>query len=662
MKNLFCTLLLLSLAALRLSALPVTVSGHLTYPDGTAAVEWPVFGQFDPNGNGDVALTDSTGFYSLVIDLPPGDSTVEVQTFDNCGPQFQVVPVVNNTATADFVLCNDPAGFDCMANAFAQIQPGLMVQFSGDGFSFWDSLAVFTYAWDFGDGATSTEQNPVHTYTQAGDYTVVLTVTSSDCTASTSFDLHVEEVQNVTVFGQVTDQNGTGVPFWFVLVETGDPNFPAFANTDQQGNYSVDVSLPLSAAEASAQTFSICMPDLVSGAAPIVNGAAEINLEICYDTFPFPPQCDAYITYSQTGNLTYQFAAYTYAADSTVTFTYQWDFGDGSTSSDPNPTHTYATDGVYNILLTVVSSTGCVAHACEVLCTFGGGTIDTFYYGCQAMFAAGWGGPDPAGNFDPLSLSFFDLSFGVVTNWNWDFGDGATSTEQDPMHTYDEPGLYSVTLHITTVDGCESEITMEVYAGDDFPWTEFDCQAMFLPVPDSTGNGYFFLDLSVANGPVQSWQWNFGDGSSSTEQNPYHSYDQAGVYTVTLSIEADSCNSMVSFELNTDDPFHGFQASGAVLGLASGASRTVDITTLNDLKVYPNPAAAELTLALNSTGAQEVELSLLGLSGQVIRSRQTTLSAGPNAIRIPVQDLTPGLYMAQLRTANGLRTVKFVKE
>lgn len=661
MKRMYVFLMLLLLAGARLSAVPVTVSGQLLFDDGTVPTDWPVFiGGSDPATPGDIAFTDAAGFYSIVVDLPAGDSVVLVQTFDHCNqsPLLEYALITNNAASADFTLCSQVSWPDCWANGWYQLQQDLQVHFFGEAYGA-DSLATFTYAWDFGDGSTSTEQNPTHTYASAGQYTVTLTATSGDCSSTITLLVDVFPVQNVTVSGHVTDQNGANVPSWFVFVETGDPVAPIFAYTDNQGFYSVTAGLPLSATTVTANTWDFCSPNGLTATAPIVNGAATIDFQICYDSFPPFPDCGASIKYAQTDSLTFQFTAETYAADPLATFSYNWDFGDGNTSTEESPAHTYAQAGMYSVLLTVTTSDSCIAHACEVVCTFS--PVDTFYYGCQAMFAASWGGDPNTGNFDPLTLTFYDMSFGAATSWHWDFGDGATDTVQNPTHTYAQDGLYTVTLTITAANGCESTISMDVYAGE-FTWTEYDCQAMFLPVPDSSGNGFLFIDLSLAPSPIQSWQWQFGDGTSSNEQYPYHQYAQPGVYTVSLSITADSCNSMISFELDTNDPFHVFRPGGGVLGLASGTTSVDPDPVVKQLNVFPNPATAELTLAFNAGEAREMELLVHNLSGQAVYRQALEANAGANALRVPVQTLTPGLYMLQLRTEKGVQTVKFVKE
>ena len=134
---------------------------------------------------------------------------------------------------------------------------------------------------------------------------------------------------------------------------------------------------------------------------------------------------------------------------------------------------------------------------------------------------------NPTKGFVPLAVQFTDLSQDA-TSISWDFGDGATSTEPNPMHTYSAAGTYTVTLSASNKNSTESktlQITVEVFK--------------ILPVADFSANptsGYAplsvqFTDLSQY---ATSRSWDFGDGTASTEQNPAHTYSAAGTYTVNL--------------------------------------------------------------------------------------------------------------------------------
>ena len=131
----------------------------------------------------------------------------------------------------------------------------------------------------------------------------------------------------------------------------------------------------------------------------------------------------------------------------------------------------------------------------------------------------------------PLYVGFTDTSSNNPTSWNWNFGDGTTSTLKNPAHVYTTPGVYTVNLSATNNVG-----------------TGFVSKSSFIsvsatsPVADFTANStqgmppltVGFTDTS-SNTPT-SWSWNFGDGNTSVEKNPVHTYTAEGVYTVTLSV------------------------------------------------------------------------------------------------------------------------------
>jgi len=119
-----------------------------------------------------------------------------------------------------------------------------------------------------------------------------------------------------------------------------------------------------------------------------------------------------------------------------------------------------------------------------------------------------------------------------ITSWNWDFGDGGTSTEQNPMYTYDSAGTYTVTLVATnirggTVMGVGPEVTA-LPITTDFYTADVTNGTAPLTVQ-------FNADSMDAGGfTIATWFWDFGDGDTSTDQNPMHTYLSAGDYTVTL--------------------------------------------------------------------------------------------------------------------------------
>jgi PKD repeat protein len=137
---------------------------------------------------------------------------------------------------------------------------------------------------------------------------------------------------------------------------------------------------------------------------------------------------------------------------------------------------------------------------------------------------------DPLIGDPPLTVTFRDLSYGKADTYLWSFGDGSTSTLQNPVHTYFVPGSYSVSLLVSNSYGSNRK-TADSYVTIGSPPV-----ANFLAEP---GDGQApltvqFTDLSTGN--PKEWEWSFSDGSRSSEKNPVHIFQTAGNYSVTLTI------------------------------------------------------------------------------------------------------------------------------
>ena len=135
----------------------------------------------------------------------------------------------------------------------------------------------------------------------------------------------------------------------------------------------------------------------------------------------------------------------------------------------------------------------------------------------------------PTAGLAPLTVQFTDTSTGSPTSWSWTFGDGGTSTDQNPQHTYTTPGLYTVTLNATNEYGSDYELKPDYITVYGPVTAQFTANITGGTAPVAVQ----FTDLSTG-GPT-SWLWTFGDGNTSTNQNPVHTYTTAGAHTVTLT-------------------------------------------------------------------------------------------------------------------------------
>jgi PKD repeat protein len=729
----------------------ITVSGAVTRPDGSAVENWHVSAFVTNQDSTQVAFaevtTNSNGFYEMEIVVLSGNDEVLVVTEDGCSPSnsaWQVVAVVNNAATADFEICgNTNPTANCEA-FFTDVPLGnLTVQFS-PGFISFDGSAPATWAWDFGDGNSSTGQNPEHTYAEAGIYEVTLTVVStSGCEATIVQHIFVGNVQpgcvawfefihidslslQFTGYFQSFDSSATLNWQW----DFGDGNTSTIQNPahtyDEAGIYEVTLTVVndltgcettitqhvfvgqvnpnpncfvvpeydwldsltfefssvffgLDGADAETWYWDFGDGNTSDEATPthtydedgfylvslVVTSATGCEASIQFPIFtgvPYPFDCQAYIDYEPTADsLTFSFNAnlFDINGDSTIAISYFWEFEDGTTSNDPNPTHTFPENGVYSVALTALTSDSCLVQTCAIVIVGGGSPVDTFFYGCQALFFVSEVGADS------LTLSFEDISFGSPMAWLWEFGDGTTSTEQNPTHTYAEPGVYVIELSIVTATGCESNISFEVCVNEDCTWQdELDCQALFIPLPDSLGgSGFQFFDLSYSPSPIQSWTWDFGDGTASNEQSPYHEYAQAGEYTVTLSIESDDCESEISFVLNTDTPWN-FAQQVAALGVATGSmvSTQTEPVAFAGLRMFPNPVSNTCYVVFEAQEAADYVLTIRDITGRAIQSQSAIMQVGSNTVTVDANALLPGFYTVEIRTTREAQTLKMIKQ
>jgi PKD repeat protein len=198
---------------------------------------------------------------------------------------------------------------------------------------------------------------------------------------------------------------------------------------------------------------------------------------------------------------------------------WNWDFGDGNTSAVQNPSHTYNNPGTYAVKLVVAGPGGTDSITKPDF-------IQVNYHPPTADFTA-----DFTSGYIPFTVNFTDLSMDSVDAWRWDFGDGDTSVIQNPQHVYHDQGLYTVSLTATGPGGSDIHIK-----------TDYINVTYTPPTADFTANitsgvnplTVSFTDLSVDS--VDTWSWDFGDGGTSTLQNPEHMYVEAGLYTVSLTV------------------------------------------------------------------------------------------------------------------------------
>jgi len=400
------------------------------------------------------------------------------------------------------VVVIDTSGPNCQAG-FDFYSENTNVSFTNS--STGDFTDVF---WDFGDGYYSSENNPVHSYSDPGYYDVWLTIydQASGC---------LDDQENVIVVVDTTATvckaefssytNDLTVNFDNSSVGTFTDYFWDFGD----GYYAFDANTSHTYTSSGYYEVSLTVYDETSG---------------CLDDY----SNIVFVYQENVATCNAQFSSYT--ENNTVFFTSEaigdytsifWDFDDGFNSNVVDPTHVYTDAGYYNVCLTVIDT-----------------TTDCFDTRCDVIFVAGTN-PDPAvckADFSyfpdntTLTVSFTDESYGDPNNWYWDFGDNTpASTDQNPTYTYTTAGYYNVALTIRTDAGCLETFEKWIAIGD----VTNSHTAYFTYFEDSLTSTAHFNNLSL--GSISAYYWDFGDGYSSEQEEPAHTYQDTGYYAVCLT-------------------------------------------------------------------------------------------------------------------------------
>ena len=359
------------------------------------------------------------------------------------------------------------------------------------------------WLWDFGDGGTSTIQNPTYTYLNNGVYTVTLTVTNVVGSA-TDLIVNYITVNDISVplladFSANPTAINVGDAVVFTDNSTNNPTTWSWDFGD--GNLS-SLQNPTNIYLNSG----IYTVSLIAGGDTVTH-----NNYIYVSDITIQPVADFIV--DDTIRLENEIMQFTDLSINTPVI-WTWNFGDGNTSPMQNPTHSYSTTGDYEVSLTATNM-------------YGGNTIvKTNYIHVGLVPVTSFTAANQ--NVTNAMISFTDASANAPTAWLWNFGDGNTSTLQNPTHAYTVLGTYDVTLIATNMFGTDTLVSQS--------FISLPPIAMFYANQTTVtgGTNVQFTDQSL-NTPT-AWSWNFGDGTSSTLQNPTHSYSISGVYNVILTV------------------------------------------------------------------------------------------------------------------------------
>ncbi len=456
--------------------------------------------------------------------------------------------------------------------------------------------------WDFGDGLTGDDTNPIHNYANEGTYTVILYAEGPCGIDSSSVDITIQSAPNANFS---FSQNGQCAPTSVQFTNQSSQNVTSYKWTFEGGT-----------------------PGTSTQANPLVNyntpGTYDVQLIVFApagsDTFDMPSA----VTVGVGPAANFLFATNGTTVDfenlSTNATTYEWLFGDGEFSNTENPSHTYAGFGTYDISLIATSDCGEDTMDIQIVL----GTVPNAFFtysddnGCA-----------------PFEVQFIDQSQNNPTSWSWTFEGGTpgTSILQNPVINYNQPGNYTVTLQSTNANGTDVLILDDLIRVANPPDALFDHTV--------TGNHVSFSYLQTN---YDSLRWDFGDGRTNTSINPTIEYASNGQYTVSLIVYnacgADTASVIVDIITSTTDPDQN----------------------RSQWQIRPNPFSDVLTIYGIPDRDGNTLVSVYDAAGKMIARKELSHAAGEVSFSIPAGDFAPGLVLVRIVDNRSLVILKGVHQ
>ncbi|RYY88293.1 MAG: PKD domain-containing protein, partial [Chitinophagaceae bacterium] len=450
------------------------------------------------------------------------------------------------------------------------------------------------WRWELGNGVTSTQQNPSTIYVAPGSYSIKLRVQNAQGADSIIRTAYITVHAAPTVaFG--SPQTTGCAPFTTSFADSSSSDLPITARAWDFGDGTLGTGNPVAHTYPTTGTYSVSLKVTNS------SGCATTLTRPQYIRVTGKPL--AAFSNTDPTHCTVPHAVAFHAGNILNSNSYAWDFGDGATATGPHANHSYSTAGNFPVTLVVTNSNGCsdtirktalvqvgataafqapdtvCAHvpvaflnqsnpiAPQTLWTFGDGgssadahpvrafdtpgtyTVELLnrYADCrdsvrhtivvrpgpEALFATA----DTFSCTAPFCVRFSNTSTDAVT-YQWSFGDGTFSTESAPVHTYTATGIYTVRLVAFGANGCADTLLRNAYIRVQAPRLVFSGLPVSGCAPQSAQ-----LAVAAEDGTaINSYHWNFGDGTQSPEIQPAHLYPQPGIYTVTVTVHtANGC-------------------------------------------------------------------------------------------------------------------------
>ena len=396
---------------------------------------------------------------------------------------------------------------------------------------------IVSYTWDFGDGTTETTAASTvvaedwyleHLYPEPGSYSTSLTVTDNNGATDTAYqNFYIDNSPRASFTASPAGSVTAPVTVTFDASATTDYDSPSSSFTYKWlfGDGGTSIFSPDATTTNPVITHTYTSTGYYNVYLQVSDG---FHLsDVVYRTIPigsYPPSVQingSHLEIGYNNTLTLDLSANAYGISA---LTYLWDFGDGTTSTLANPpAHTW-TAGYWTVTVTVTDTNDDTATDTMTVWVFPNQTPNPGFT------------RTPTVGYPPLEVTFDSTSTdtdGTITTYAWGFGDGASSSGASVVHTYNSFGYYNASLTVTDNDGASATTTRTVWVRNLDPTVSASASVVSGDVPLEVD---FTADGADTEGPIVSYEWDFGDGASTTVQNPSHTYTEIGTYTAVVVV------------------------------------------------------------------------------------------------------------------------------
>ncbi len=500
-------------------------------------------------------------------------------------------------------------------------------------YDFIGDLCAASYSWNFGDPAsgasnTSSLQNPIHTFSGHGTYTVTLTADGTTVTTTVEVGLTPDIAGSLTICPEESMTGNYSIDLAPGYSVTWSALGGTIAGLNNQAEVTVDWSfLP--------GTLSLTLVNDITGCESTASITITESCESCVC------ELDPFIVPSITPRCEYIFEGYSGADDCVEIIEWKWTFGDGTTAFGQNVTHVFPADGTYTVCLEVTGTNGdveCYNRTCEripVNCE----------KECPCEIK-----PDFKIELDRETCTYTFIEAAYVpecqenVEYYWDFGDGTTSIGSEVGHVFPEPGGYEVCLTIVVKDDegktiCKDRICKEVRVE-----CEGECECKLDPSMTIEANGECNFTLTGLSGSpctnITAYNWFVNGDLVSTAQVFNQNFEVNTGYVVCLVVEGyygeEECKEEICQEFFYTDCYP------IIEGKATNNDEEPTV------EIYPNPAQNNTTIAFDLADNGPVTVTLKSADGKTLAAFNKELRAGEQTMLIPLTNVSAGLVMVEV--------------